>query len=202
MIWELPMHSVSPPGVTEFAVYTLQNLRDAHDSIIEAHVFQTHYANRHHSEDPPLDVGDLVYLSSKNLSIPAGWARKLVPKFIGPFRVLKANAGTSTYTLDLSDELKKHKVHLTFHVSLLRPHLASTNSLFPNWEGFDDVALNAPPETEWFVDEITSHFWDDSGHLWFHVLWSLGDETDEPLENVRRLRHLDQYLKLMGVSSP
>jgi hypothetical protein len=148
MIQELPMHSVSPPGVTEFAVPALQNLWDAHDSIIEAYVFQTHYANRCHFEDPPLDVGDLVYLSSKNLSIPAGQAQKLVPKFIGPFRVLKANAGTSTYTLDLSDELKKRKVHPTFHVSLLCPHLASTDSLFSNWEGFDNVALNAPPETE------------------------------------------------------
>ncbi|KZT26152.1 hypothetical protein NEOLEDRAFT_1132713 [Neolentinus lepideus HHB14362 ss-1] len=33
--------------------------------------------------------GDLVYLSTKNLKIPKGRARKLIPKYIGPFAILK-----------------------------------------------------------------------------------------------------------------
>jgi hypothetical protein len=199
MLKELPMHSVAPPEVTEFAVRALQNLKDTHDSIIEARVFQTHHANKHRSDDPPIQVSDLVYVSTKNLSIPAGCARKLVPKFVGPFPVEKVNSRTSNYTLTLSEILKHRRIHSTFHISLLRPYLASSDDLFPNRSDFGSVALNAPPETEWLVQEILFHFWNTEGNLWFRVLWSLGNETDEPLSNVSKLHQLDDYLNLQGV---
>ena len=34
-------------------------------------------------------LGDLVYLSMKNISIPKGQARKLAPKYLGPFPITK-----------------------------------------------------------------------------------------------------------------
>jgi hypothetical protein len=155
MLKELPMHSVVPPGVTEFTVRALQNLKDAHDSIIESKIFQTHQSNKHCTDEPLIKQGDLVYLSTKNLTLPAGRTRKLVPKFIGPFPVARANPRTSNYTLELSDELKRRRIHPIFHISVLRPYYPSSDELFPNWVNFDDVALHAPPETEWLVEEIT-----------------------------------------------
>ena len=51
--------------------------------------------------------GDLVYLSTKNISLPKGLARKLAPKFLGPFKISKTLKEGATYQLDLSEELLK-----------------------------------------------------------------------------------------------
>ena len=60
-------------------------------------------------------VGDLLLLSSKNLSfknIPA----KLQKKFVGPFEVIE-KIGPQAYRLDFADTWKIHNV---FHISLLK----------------------------------------------------------------------------------
>ncbi|KDQ13876.1 hypothetical protein BOTBODRAFT_89313, partial [Botryobasidium botryosum FD-172 SS1] len=75
------------PGVWVFA----QRMRDAivttHDTILEARVKQTRQANRHH-RPAPFELNNLVYLSTKNLKLPKKRAWKLVPKYIGPFRIV------------------------------------------------------------------------------------------------------------------
>lgn len=63
----------------------------------------------------PFQVGDLVYLSTKNLSLPKNRARKLAPKYVGPYRIVSAHVRTSTYTLELPEELRRRRVHPTFH---------------------------------------------------------------------------------------
>ena len=55
---------------------------------------------------PKFEVGDLVYLSTKNLSMPKGRARKLIPKYIGLMKVVKQHIMSNMYTLDLPDQLK------------------------------------------------------------------------------------------------
>lgn len=117
------------PGVRQFADAVLENLDAAHDAIIESRIVQTHHANRRR-RDENMDAGDVrpiqeedkVYLSTANLKIPKGRARKLVPKFIGPYTVLKANPETSNYTLDLPEDLRQRRMHPVFHVSRLRRH--------------------------------------------------------------------------------
>jgi hypothetical protein len=64
-------------GVTEFAKNALINLSAAHDAIIVHRVVQTHQANRHCRAEAKLDIGDLVYLSTKDLNLPKGHACKL-----------------------------------------------------------------------------------------------------------------------------
>ncbi|KJA14802.1 hypothetical protein HYPSUDRAFT_100438, partial [Hypholoma sublateritium FD-334 SS-4] len=77
-------------GVTDFAHAALEHLASAHDAIIEARAFQTHQANKRRSNEPTIAVNDLVFLSTKNLNLPKNRARKLLPKFIGPYRVISA----------------------------------------------------------------------------------------------------------------
>jgi hypothetical protein len=92
--------AVSTPffGVKSFAEKALTNLAIAHDSIIANRTFQTHHANKYRSAEEPLKEGDLVYLSTKNLNLPKHRARKLMPVFIGPYPVVKANPDSSSYT--------------------------------------------------------------------------------------------------------
>ena len=91
-----------------------------------------HQVNKKCSMEVPLAVGDMAYLSTVNLNLPKSRARKLTPKYIGPFRVTKAFPDTSNYELDLSPELKARQIHPKFHVSLLRPHEPNDDTLFPS----------------------------------------------------------------------
>jgi hypothetical protein len=65
------------PGIHAYADKACEHLRQAHDSIITSWVFQTHYTNQLCWEEPDLKVGDRVWLSTENLAMPKGWARKL-----------------------------------------------------------------------------------------------------------------------------
>ena len=89
MIKEIQNDEVFMNGIKAFATNTLSNLADAHDAIIEARVLQAENTNVKRRLDPPIAVGDLAYLSTKNLNLPKGRARKLCPKFIGPYKVTK-----------------------------------------------------------------------------------------------------------------
>ncbi|KAJ7812109.1 hypothetical protein B0H13DRAFT_2383416 [Mycena leptocephala] len=54
--------------------------------MIAARVKQTRSANRKR-QPAPFENGDLVYLNPKNLKFEKGLARKLIPKFIGPYSI-------------------------------------------------------------------------------------------------------------------
>ena len=78
-------------GIKAFAETALRQLAKAHNAIIERCVFQTANANKRRREEPEIYAGSLVYLSTKNLNLPKGQAKKLVPKYIGPYKVLQAD---------------------------------------------------------------------------------------------------------------
>ena len=73
-------------------------------------------------------VGDEVLLSSKNMRIRTG-TRKFLPKFLGPFQVVK-RIGDLAYRLALHPSMGR--THDVFHVSLLRPFKASREELLIN----------------------------------------------------------------------
>ncbi|KAJ7888856.1 hypothetical protein B0H14DRAFT_2692502, partial [Mycena olivaceomarginata] len=60
-----------------------------------------------------LSAGDLVYLSTKNLKLPKGQARKPTPKFIGPFPIRKVLEQGSLSILAHSPHLIRYICDLT-----------------------------------------------------------------------------------------
>ena len=82
MIKEIRSDDHFAQGVKSFATNTLRNLADAHDAIIEARTFQANKANKRCGDEPAIAKGDLVYLLTKNLSLPKNRARKLCPMYI------------------------------------------------------------------------------------------------------------------------
>ena len=109
-------------GVKQFTQQVLWNLIDVHDAILEHRVMQTHYSNKHRRPGVIYHENDMVYLSTKNLASPKGWARKLMPRFLGPYKVLEAMNDTSNVMLELPPELKERRISPTFHTNLVRPH--------------------------------------------------------------------------------
>ena len=170
----------------------------AHDALIETRVFQKTYANKKRREEPEIKEDKFVYLSTKNITMPKDRASKLVPKYIGLYRVVKAIPEISNYVLELPAELTKRRIHPRFHVSLLRPHYPNDDALFPNRERAEPYNFGTPDDAEWFVDEIVGHRW-KGRNVEFLVKWNMGDSTWEPLGNCNELAALDQYLMLMNI---
>ena len=181
------------PGVKHFVSRTLQNLADAHDSIIESQVRQTHYANHHRRKDDTFAAGDLVYVSTVDLSLPKGRASKLLPKYVSPFKILGVQPSVSTYKVELPTQLQARNLHDRFHQSKLRPYYANDDVLFPHREAHMFYDFGTPDDQEWLVEEILSHQW-DKNHLLFQILWNLGNTTWEPYTACKDLQALDDYL--------
>ena len=183
------------PSVREFAIQKKLAIMAAHDSILSARVKQTRDANRKR-RDAPFKTGELVYLASKNISFAKGLARKLIPKYIGPYRILQ-DFGNSSFRLELPAHLKRRGVHDVFHSSLLREHLPNDDRLFP---GRMDTQLGSIPETEgeWAVDRILSHAGPKNDPV-FEIKWKSGDITWLPYYQISHLQALTDYLDLFGV---
>ena len=201
MLKEFRSNEITARGIKDFAEQALRNLAKAHDAIIETRAFQTRQSNKHRREEPEIAENDLVYLSTKNLNLPKNRARKLCPKFIGPYRVAEARPETSNYVLELPTALVERRIVPTFHISLLRPYNASSDALFPDRTRPEPYDFGAPDEHEWFVDEIVGHRWTGPRTVQYEVRWSMGDTTWETHTNCSQLAALDRYLELQGVAN-
>jgi len=157
MLKEICSDRVIPVGIWAFAKAALQNLADAHDLIIKAWVFQTHRTNARRIAEPEIWEGTLVYLSTKNLNLPKGWARKPCSKFVGPYKIKQAWLSMSTYELELPTALQEWRINPVFHVLLLRAYHTSKDSMFSNRVHPEPYDFGAPDEHEWFVDKLLGH---------------------------------------------
>ncbi|KAJ3766042.1 hypothetical protein FB446DRAFT_606475, partial [Lentinula raphanica] len=101
--------------------------------------------------------------------------------------------------IELPDQLKDRRVYDKFHVSLLCPYVETDTVLFPNRSKPEPYDFGAPSDAEEFVDSIRGHQW-RRNKVWFEVWWSLGDVTLETYETVSKLKALDDYFAVQGVS--
>ena len=92
---------------------------DVHNAILEHRIEQMHYSNKCHQPSVKYQINDLVYLLTKNLTLLKHRARKLMPKFIGPYKILKVMNESSNITLELPQEFKDRKINPTFHTNLV-----------------------------------------------------------------------------------
>jgi hypothetical protein len=200
MMAKLGANPEVPKGVRQFAETAALNLVAAHDAIIASRVEQTFQANKKRRKEPEYKMNDLAYLSTENLNLPKKRARKLLPRFIGPYRVIEVNPDLSTYTLELPEELARRRIHPVFHASRLRRHEPNDDAVFPHREVKVFYDFRIHEKDEWLVEAIIGHRW-SNGKVEFQVRWNLGDTTWEPYTNVNQLEALDNYLDLRGVNS-
>ena len=96
-------------------------------------------------------VGDEVYLLTQNLTLPKGRARKLVPKYIGPYKVVKAHNEASTVMLELPLALIAQRISPTFHTGLIWKFVANNKELFSKRDAKSFYDFGQDDEQEWLV---------------------------------------------------
>ncbi|KAJ9504659.1 hypothetical protein QJQ45_030369 [Haematococcus lacustris] len=95
--------------------------------------------------DAVFEPGDMVLLSTQNMRGKVGQpgARKLKPRYVGPFRV-EYMVGRAAVKLDLPEEWSR--IHNVFHVSLVKP--------YRTYDASDQVPGHAgPPPLQWLDGE-------------------------------------------------
>ena len=109
------------------------------------HRQKKHYDARH--RELQFNIGDKVWLSSKNIPIVTIGTRKLYPLWLGPILITE-KVGAVAYQLESPPH---YRLHNTFHVSLLKP-------------AYDSHAGTPPPapmlvegEDEFEIDTILQH---------------------------------------------
>jgi hypothetical protein len=50
-------------------------------------------------------------VSTADLSLPKGWASKLLPKYVSPFKVLDMQPNISNYKIELLTQLRAWNLH-------------------------------------------------------------------------------------------
>ena len=141
-------------------------------------------ANKKRTTAPNLQIGDDVWLLSRNVKTTRP-SKKLDFKKLGPFKVIE-KLGSAVYKLDLPHSMKD--IHPVFHISLLEP--AASNPL----EGQQQpppppIIIDENPE--WEVQEIVDSKLRKFGRskkkkLFYLVHWKgYAQPTWEPSENLQ-----------------
>uniref|UniRef100_A0A0W0G6M7 Putative polyprotein n=1 Tax=Moniliophthora roreri TaxID=221103 RepID=A0A0W0G6M7_MONRR len=170
----------------------------AHNSVIASRVKQVRDANWQRRPSPFVK-GDLVYLSTKNLTLPKGLAHKLALKYIGPYKIIK-NFNNNTYRLDLPSHLKARGMHDSFYASLLQVHVPNNDQWFPGRQENQVADFGIKNQHKWAVDKIVAHS-RNSKHTLFKTHWKSGDQTWLNYKQVVKLDILTDYLDTIGQAS-
>ena len=105
------------PSVDDWMTRSEQVWEETHQRIETALQRHKEQADRRRGPTPVYQPGDRVWLAAKDFRTTEGSCRKLQPKYIGPFKIVK-RINDVTYRLDLPP---RFRVSRSFHVSLLKP---------------------------------------------------------------------------------
>jgi hypothetical protein len=161
-----------------------EGLRRAKECLQRARDRAKAYADAHR-RDVTLEVGQQVLLSTANLKFKVSSSRKLLPRYIGPFKVV-ATRGPVAYKLELPPTMKCHDV---FHVSMLAPFRASGRYQPP------PVPVELDGELEYYVEAVLQHQ-GKPGARQYLIRWQgYGPEHDtwEPEHNVEDVAVVHDY---------
>ena len=108
---------VNVPAAKVFAKSFVSRMADAKACLEAAQQRTADYYNKA-KRDVTFRAGQLVMLSTKNLRSLAEGSRKLLPRWVGPYPVVRM-VGSVAVELRLPSDMR---IHPTFHVSLVRPY--------------------------------------------------------------------------------
>ncbi|KAJ9531318.1 hypothetical protein QJQ45_006759 [Haematococcus lacustris] len=184
---EMLRHYISPtqsdwPDYLALAEFAVNN---SWQESIQSTGLAAAYANKAR-RDVEYKVGQKVLLSTKNLKLQPGKARKLIPRYVGPFEILLL-VGAVAVKLDLPASMSR--LHPVFHVSLIKPYTGT------------DVGFMPPPVTwmdetpVYYVERLLDHKGvKDNKASFYLVQWEGYDSTHNTWEPRSNLTDCDKVL--------
>ncbi|KDN35249.1 hypothetical protein RSAG8_11734, partial [Rhizoctonia solani AG-8 WAC10335] len=170
-------------GVKEHARLLKCTQMMTHDAIIVQRPVQLIQANKGRRV-APFKQGDKVFFSTKNMAILEGKFRKVkIAKCI-------------TYRLNLLIEPKRRGIKVTFHASLLKPHIPHEDHRFSRHDYQRFVRLEGDEE-QWAVEKINNHR-GEGNRAMFEILGQGGEIIWEPYKAIKHLEAYKQYLEALG----
>ncbi|KAG1925616.1 retrotransposable element [Pimephales promelas] len=138
------------PAVNKWFEESEQVWDQTHHHIQQAVNRQQQFADKHRRPNPEYQPEQLVWLSTRDIRLRQS-CRKLNPKYIGPFPVVK-RINPVTYQLQLPPE---YRIHPTFHVSLLKPYHPPVPQSVTEVEPEDNPPIPPiEPESIYLIKEI------------------------------------------------
>ncbi|KAJ9533066.1 hypothetical protein QJQ45_018162 [Haematococcus lacustris] len=190
---ELP-GEVYCPSARKLSEWWQSNVKQARHFMEQAQQRQAYLANKGRRE-VEFSHGQLVLLSTKNLRLKPGKAKKLLPRFIGPFKVLE-HVGPVAVRLDLPPAMAR--MHPVFHVALLRPYTSEHPHLPPPVDWLEEAPL-------YEVEKLLAHRGVRAGRARGYLVKWLGYDdsynTWEPRNNLVNCQEvLTAYNAVHGLS--
>jgi RNase H-like domain found in reverse transcriptase/Reverse transcriptase (RNA-dependent DNA polymerase)/Integrase zinc binding domain/Chromo (CHRromatin Organisation MOdifier) domain/Aspartyl protease len=166
------------PDAAALAASAAQRIAEARRCLQAAQDRQKRYADTKRAP-LTLSVGQSVLLSSKNIKIATTGTPKLLPRYLGPFKVVRL-IGTAAVKLEIPATWKLHPV---FHVSLLKLWDGPTSS--------EPLAVEVDGLPEYTIETVLSHRLQSRGRgrpvTMYLIKWEgFGDEANswEPEKNL------------------
>lgn len=163
-------------------------MEEAKVSLLAAQQRQKRYADEHRKE-VQFRVGQHVHLSTQNLQLKEGQAKKLSRRFVGPFEIAE-KVSSVAYRLKLP---RRMRVHPVFHVSLLREVKEDPER---------PLKLNQPGPVEELQDGGQYYVVEDivgkrvvKGKIQYRIKWKdwpSWENTWEPVSNLKNVPELVQ----------
>uniref|UniRef100_A0A8C5PQ35 Polyprotein n=1 Tax=Leptobrachium leishanense TaxID=445787 RepID=A0A8C5PQ35_9ANUR len=108
------------PALDEHLTQLQEIWRQIRENMERNVAVQKRKADRHRLQAPSYNVGDRVWLSTRNVKLRVP-SMKMAPRFIGPYKIIR-RINPVAYALALPKHLRLHNV---FHTSLLKPLLCN-----------------------------------------------------------------------------
>lgn len=129
---EFQTPAATQSSATLFVEKAIKWQAKAKKQMLKAAEERAEQANKHRRPTIPPTIGDMLWLSTSNLSMVANRSRKWTPKYLGPYSVLDFAPDTDTVTLDLPARLTRRGIHNRVHVKETKRFVPSDDDKFPN----------------------------------------------------------------------
>ncbi|SGY32169.1 BQ5605_C002g01326 [Microbotryum silenes-dioicae] len=184
------------PSVEELLALRFQACEDARDQLAISKVRQAAQSNKKRQDEPSWAVGDFVLLDSsdrrKRLHTRKRRAAKLMDRFDGPYRIVKAQPEISSYTLQLNGD---DAAVPFFHTGKLKTYRKNDTALFPNREPARLGPVDVGGEPEYIIEDIVDERIraGKQQYLVSWLSWPSDSNSWEPAEALEDTEALDRW---------